>query len=189
MNLGYARVSREDQNLELQLDALTRAGCERVFRDKQSAVNGIRPGLADALSHLREGDVFMVWKLDRLGRTVKDLTEMVGDLERRGIHFKSLTDQIDTSTPMGRFFFHVMSALAQMERELLIERTQAGLEAARRRGRVGGRPPKMTKNKIEAARRLLPDMTYDEVAEQLGVSLKTLYAWVPAAEVTAMRKE
>ncbi|MHC1728992.1 MAG: recombinase family protein [Syntrophobacteraceae bacterium] len=184
MLIGYARVSREDQNLVLQLDALGKAGCAQVFQDKQGAWNGIRPGLADALRTIRAGDVLMVWKLDRLGRTVKDLIEMAGDLERRGIHFKSLTDQIDTSTSMGRFFFHVMASLARMERELLIERTQAGLVAARRRGRVGGRPAKMTKTKLDTALKLLQSgMTYDQAAEQLSISVKTLYARIPATRV------
>jgi DNA invertase Pin-like site-specific DNA recombinase len=144
MRIGYARVSTDEQSLDLQLDALKKAGCKRVFTDKASAAKGERPGLADAVSHLRSGDVLVIWKLDRLGRTVKGLVELVADLQERGIQFRSLTDGIDTTTPAGRFFFHVMASLSQMERELLAERTCAGLDAARRRGRVGGRKRRMT---------------------------------------------
>jgi DNA invertase Pin-like site-specific DNA recombinase len=139
MRIGYARVSTDDQSLDLQLDALKKAGCKRIFTDKASAVSEDRSGLADAVSHLRSGDVLVVWKLDRLGRTVKGLVEFVGDLQGQGVQFRSLTDDIDTTTPAGRFFFHVMASLAQMERELMAERTRAGLEAARPRGRIGGR--------------------------------------------------
>ena len=125
----------------------------------------------------------MVWKLDRLGRSLKDLVAIVCDLEQRGVHFKCLTDQIDTSTTSGRFFFHVMASLAQMERDLTVERTQAGLEAARRQGRTGGRKRKMTDSKIAATKRLLRDgVPPRKVAKDLGVSIPTLYRWVPATE-------
>ena len=137
MLIGYARVSTDEQSLDLQLDALKAAGCKRVFTDKVSTTKADHPGLADAVSHLRHGDVLVIWKLDRLGRTVKGLVDFVADLQERKIQFRSLTDGIDTTTPAGRFFFHVMASLAQMERELLAERTRAGLDAARRRGRVG----------------------------------------------------
>ena len=126
---GSARVSTEEQSLDLQLDALKKAGCKRVFTDKASAVKGDRPGLAEAVSHLRSGDVLVIWKLDRLGRAVKGLVEFVADLQEQGVQFRSLTDGIDTTTPAGRFFFHVMASLAQMERELMTERTRAGLDA------------------------------------------------------------
>jgi DNA invertase Pin-like site-specific DNA recombinase len=129
MRIGYARVSTDEQSHDLQLDALKKAGCKRVFTDKASAVKGDRPGLADAVSHLRSGDVLVTWKLDRLGRTVKELVEFVADRQEQGVQFRSLTDGIDTTTPAGRFFFHVMASLAQMERELLAERTRAGLDA------------------------------------------------------------
>ena len=125
----------------------------------------------------------MVWKLDRLGRNVKDLITMVGGLEQRGVHFKSLTDDIDTSTPSGRFFFHMMASLAQMERELLVERTKAGLAAARQRGRFGGRKRLMTDSKLLAAKRLLAEGTpVKDVAHDLGISVPTLYRWLPASE-------
>lgn len=182
MQIGYARVSTEDQHLELQMDALSNAGCDRVFTDKVSGTRTKRPGLDDALSHVREGDTLAVWKLDRLGRSVKGLVELVANLEQRQIHFKSLTDGIDTTTPAGRFFFHVMASLAQMERELIAERTQAGLAAARKLGRVGGRKRRMTDSKVIAARKLLDaGASPKDVARDLGVSVPTLYRWLPAS--------
>jgi DNA invertase Pin-like site-specific DNA recombinase len=182
MRIGYARVSTGDQSLDLQLDALKKSGCKRIFTDQASAMKDDRPGLSDALSHLRHGDVLVIWKLDRLGRTVKGLVAFVADLQGRGVQFQSLTDNIETSTPAGRFFFHIMASLAQMERELLAERTQAGLAAARRRGRVGGRKRRMTPGKVESARTLLKDgMSRQDVARNLGVSIPTLYRWVPAS--------
>ncbi len=180
MLIGYARVSKLEQNLDLQRDALRKAGCEEVIEDTQSGSQRERLGLNRALDKLRKDDTLVVWKLDRLGRSVKDLVELVDDLKRRGIHFRSVTDTIDTSTPSGRFFFHVMASLAQMERELLIERTRAGLESARAQGRVGGRKRVMTPSKLEAARKLLDSgTTHRDVAASLGVSLPTLYRWIP----------
>ncbi len=122
MLLGYARVSTHDQSLELQREALAKAGCRMVFEDKVSGTRADRPGLAKALEMLREGDTLVVWKLDRLGRSVKQLVDLVGELHKQGVQFKSLTDAIDTGTPSGRFFFHVMASLAEMERELTVER-------------------------------------------------------------------
>jgi DNA invertase Pin-like site-specific DNA recombinase len=180
--IGYARVSTEDQSLDLQLDALRQAGCERVFTDKASAAKTHRPGLSEAQSHLREGDLLVVWKLDRLGRSVKRLVDLVGALDQQGVQFRSLTDGIDTTTPQGRFFFHMMASLAQMERELIAERTKAGLDAARRRGRMVGRKRRMTPSKIESAKQLLGGgMSPRQVAKNLGVSIPTLYRWVPAS--------
>jgi DNA invertase Pin-like site-specific DNA recombinase len=180
--IGYARVSTEDQSLELQLDALRQAGCERVFTDKASAARTPRHGLSAAQSHLREGDILVVWKLDRLGRSVKGLVDLVGELAQQGVQFHSLTDGIDTTTPHGRFFFHMMASLAQMERELIAERTKAGLDAARRRGRMVGRKRRMTPSKIESAKQLLGGgISPREVAKNLGVSIPTLYRWVPAS--------
>ena len=142
--IGYARVSTHAQNLELQREALTKAGRRKIFEDKVSGTRAERPGLVRALEILRKDDTLVVWKLDRLGRSVKQLVDLVGDLHKQGVQFKSLTDAIDTGSPSGRFFFHVMASLAEMERELTVERTRAGLEVARRLGRKGGRKPKMT---------------------------------------------
>lgn len=182
MLIGYARVSREDQNLELQLEALKAAGCERIFSDKRSGAQKNRKGLDDALSQLRTNDTLVVWKLDRLGRTVKQLVDLVTEMEAKHVHFRSLTNDIDTSTSSGRFFFHIMASLAQMERELIVERTRAGLEAARNQGRVGGRRRLMTDSKIKSAKKLLRSgMLPKDVAEDLGVSMATLYRWIPEA--------
>lgn len=183
MLIGYARVSLKDQNLEVQVDELRKAGCEKIFSDKTSGINQKRPGLEDAVSHLRKNDTFIICKLYRLGRNLKDLIEFVGKLEKDEVHFRSLTDDIDTNTPAGRFFFHVMASLAQMERELLIERTKAGLDAAKKRGRIGGRKRSMTPSKVEAAKKLLAEgMPPRDVAQNLGVSIPTLYRWCPASE-------
>jgi DNA invertase Pin-like site-specific DNA recombinase len=182
MLIGYARVSTQDQNLELQRKALLDAGCERIFDDKLSGSRSDRPGLAQALEFLRDGDTLVVWKLDRLGRSVKHLVELVEVLREYGVQFRSLTDSIDTATPSGRFFFHVMASLAEMERELTVERTKAGLEVARSLGRVGGRKRRMTDSKIESAKKLLASgVPPREVAKNLGVSVPTLYRWVPAS--------
>jgi DNA invertase Pin-like site-specific DNA recombinase len=182
MLIGYARVSTQDQNLELQRKALIDAGCEKIFDDKVSGSRSERPGLAQALGILRDGDTLVVWKLDRLGRSVKHLVDLVGELDELGVHFRSLTDSIDTSTVSGRFFFHVMASLAEMERELTVERTRAGLEVARSLGRVGGRKRKMTDSKLESARKLLAvGVPARDVAKNLGVSVPTLYRWLPAS--------
>ena len=183
MQIGYARVSTQDQDLRLQYDALHEARCDKIYEDKASGVKASRDGLTLALETVREGDCLVVWKLDRLGRSVKDLVAIVCDLEQRGVHFKSLTDQIDTSTTAGRFFFHVMASLAQMERDLTVERTRAGLDAARRQGRTGGRKRKMDDSKIAIAKRLLQDgISPREVAQSLEVSIPTLYRWLPASQ-------
>ena len=155
MLIGYARVSTQDQNLELQREALTKAGCQKVFEDKVSGTRVDRPGLIKTLEMLREGDTLVVWKLDRLGRSVKHLVDRVGELHKLGVQFMSVTDSIDTGTPSGRFFFHVMASLAEMERELIVERTRAGLDVAKQLGRKGGRKPQMTDSKIESAKKLL----------------------------------
>ena len=184
MLLGYARVSTIDQNLELQIVALQKAGCEKIYQDQISGTKTNRPGLNMALEVLRKNDTLVVWKLDRLGRTVKGLIDLVNFLHQKGIHFKSITDNVDTSTPSGRFFFHVMASLAQMERELMAERTKAGLAAAKAKGRVGGRRRKMTQSKIESAKQLLSSGSLPrDVAENLGVSIPTLYRWLPASTI------
>ena len=180
--IGYARVSTQDQNLDLQTEALTKAGCKRIFNDKISGSRAERPGLTKALEMLREGDTLIVWKLDRLDRSVKNLVDLVGELHKQGIQFKSLTDAIDTGTPSGRFFFHVMASLAEMERELTVERTRAGLEVARQLGRKGGRKRQMTDSKIESAKKLLASgIPPRDVATNLGISVPTLYRWIPAS--------
>ncbi|MCY7286829.1 MAG: recombinase family protein [Cryobacterium sp.] len=183
MLIGYARVSTHDQNLTLQHQALTAAGCQKTFDDTISGTRTDRPGLTKALEQLRPGDTFVVWKLDRLGRTVKNLITFTEQLHHDGVGFRSLTDQIDTTTPAGRFFFHVMASLAQMERELTIERTQAGLAAARKAGRLPGRKRIMTDSKIASAKQLLATGTPPAtVAHNLGVSIPTLYRWLPASD-------
>ncbi|WP_062059586.1 recombinase family protein [Cellvibrio sp. OA-2007] len=182
MLIGYARVSTQDQDLQLQLDALQGAGCERIFTDKASGSQKDRPGLNDALAFARPGDALCVWKLDRLSRSVKQLVDLSAALERREIDLKSITDGIDTKGAAGRFFFHIMAALAEMERELNRERTLAGLKAAKQAGRVGGRKPKMNNSKTSIALTLLASGTpAKDVADTLGVSVATLYRYCPAA--------
>lgn len=177
MLIGYARVSTQDQSLDPQVLALKAAGCERIFTDTASGGRMDRTGLKEAVSHLRADDVLVVWKLDRLGRTTRGMLEFAGDLEVRKVGLKSLTDHIDTTSAAGRMFFTLMSAFAEMERELIRERTRAGLEVARARGRKGGRPSVMTPEKVEAARIMLkdPSMTAISVARAFGVSKTTLY--------------
>jgi DNA invertase Pin-like site-specific DNA recombinase len=177
MLIGYARVSTTDQNLDLQRDALTKAGCERIFEEHASGARDDRPELAAALSHARAGDTLVVYKLDRLGRSLRSLIDFVGGLSERDVNFRSITDHIDTSTAAGRFFFHVMSALAEMERDLIRERVGAGLAAARARGRKGGRAPKLTPKQIACARKLLedPHTTIKDVAAKMGVNRSTVY--------------
>ena len=183
MQIGYARVSTQDQDLRLQYEALLQVPCDKIYEDKTSGAEASREGLKLALDVLRENDTLVVWKLGRLGRSVRDLVNIVSDLEQRRVHFKSIKDQIDTSTIAGRFFFHVMASLAQMERDLTVERTRAGLEAVRRQGRTGGRKRKMDDSKIAVAKRLLQDgVSPRDVAKNLGVSIPTLYRWLPASK-------
>jgi DNA invertase Pin-like site-specific DNA recombinase len=175
--LGYARVSSSAQNPDLQLDALTRAGCIRVFVDQASGSLDERPELARLLDQLRQGDTLVVWKLDRLGRSLRHLIEAIRSLEERGVGFQSLQENIATSTPSGRLLFHLLGSLAEFERDLIRERTRAGLEAARARGRHGGRPSVMTAEKLAAARKLYEtgEQTMAEIARSLSVSRSTLY--------------
>jgi DNA invertase Pin-like site-specific DNA recombinase len=183
--IGYARFSTDDQSSTPQIDALKQAGCSRVFTDKVGGARADRPGLEAALAHLRAGDTLVVWKLDRLGRNIKGLVDLVNSLQERGVHFRSLTDRIDTDSPAGPFFFHIMGSLAQMERDLLVERTRVGLTVARKLGRIGGRKRRMTDTKIKAARRLLTGGTPPrDVAQNLGISVPTLYRWLPASART-----
>jgi DNA invertase Pin-like site-specific DNA recombinase len=174
VRIGYARVSTQDQHLDVQREALRDSGCDRVFEDTTSGRVANRPGLEKTLEKLRKGDTLFVWKLDRLGRTVKQLVDLVSGFEDEGINFVSLTDSIDTSTPADRFFFHVMASLAEMEQELAVERTRARLATARKLGRVGGSRRLMMASKVEAARKLLAYGTPPrEVASNLGVSVAT----------------
>jgi DNA invertase Pin-like site-specific DNA recombinase len=191
MLIGYARVSTQDQRPELQRDALLAAGCERLFEEKASGASRERPQLQAALAFMREGDTLVVWKLDRLARSVKQLIETVEDLEARGMGLRSLTETIDTTTSGGKLIFHIFAALAQFERSIIRERTTAGLVAARERGRVGGRPRALCEADIAAAKRLLgdPAITAKDVARRLGVSVSTLYKYIPAARATVTRGE
>lgn len=191
MLVGYARVSTQDQKPALQLDALKTAGCERVFVEKASGAQRDRPELQAALDYMREGDTLVVWKLDRLARSVKQLIETVEGLEEHGIGFRSLTEAIDTTTAGGKLVFHIFGALAEFERAIIRERTRAGLEAARARGRKGGRPPKLDAQDLKAARAMLADrsITVAEVAERLKVSPATLYRHLPAARSQVIETE
>lgn len=180
MQIGYVRVSTIEQNVHLQIDELKKAGCEKIFRDKVSGAKTERPGLNEALEFLREGDSLVVWRLDRLGRSLKHLLETVSLLEERDIGFRSLQESIDTTTSGGRLIFHIFGALAEFERNLIRERTMAGLKAARARGRVGGRPRKLDEKKTELAYRLYDEKNHTviEICQMLGVSKPTLYAYL-----------
>jgi DNA invertase Pin-like site-specific DNA recombinase len=171
--IGYARVSTTEQNLDLQIDALHAAGCKKVYKDMMSGAKADRPGLEDALDYLREGDTLVVWRLDRLGRSLQHLIETVNKLESRNVGFKSLTEQIDTTTPGGMLIFHIFGALAEFERNLIRERTNAGLKAARARGRLGGRPKAI--NKIDPKVLALAKQLYETNQtpnEQIWMMLK-----------------
>jgi DNA invertase Pin-like site-specific DNA recombinase len=184
MKIGYARVSTYEQNLDLQTDALKNMGCEQVFHDQISGAKTKRPGFDEALSYLRSGDVLVVWRLDRLGRSLKHLIETVNLLEEKGIGFQSLQESIDTTTSGGKLIFHIFGALAEFERNLIRERTQAGLAAARVRGRKGGRPKSLTKKKREWLYRLFDEKQHSilEICELVGVSKSTLYAYLRERE-------
>ena len=181
MLVGYARVSTQDQDMSLQRDALEEAGCERIFVEQASGAQRDRPQFHAALDFMREGDTLVVWKLDRLARSLKQLIETVEHLRERGIGLRSLTEAIDTGTSGGRLVFHVFGALAEFERSMLRERTQAGLRAAKARGRVGGRPPALNADDLPAARALLrdPEITVAQAAKRLGVAQSTLYRHLP----------
>jgi DNA invertase Pin-like site-specific DNA recombinase len=186
MKIGYARVSTDDQNLDLQRDALTAAGCERQFTDTASGAKAARPGLAEALAFARPGDVLTVWRLDRLGRSLPDLVKLVGELQAAGVGFESLTERIDTSSAAGELVFHVFGSIAQFERRLMIERTQAGLAAARSRGRKGGRPGASaeTVNAIQALAKT--ERSPGEICKALNISRSTFYKYAP--ERSPMKK-
>jgi DNA invertase Pin-like site-specific DNA recombinase len=183
MKIGYARISTRDQNLNLQLDALKKAGCERIYQDIASGAKSERPELDKLLAHIRTGDIIVFWKLDRLGRSLRHLVELVGDLAVRGIGLQSLNDPIDTTSAQGRLVFNLFASLAEFERELIRERTQAGLSAARARGRVGGRPKGLSVQAESTA--MAVETLYREgrlsiraIGERLHISKGTLYRYL-----------
>ena len=184
--IGYGRVSTKDQTVAAQLDALRKVECARIFQETASGSNRDRPQLAAALDYMREGDTLVVWKLDRLARSLKQLIETVEDLERRGIGCRSLTETIDTTTAGGKLVFQIFGALAEFERGMIRERTRAGLDAARARGKTGGRPSKLKADDLKAAKAMLadPEINVEEVARRLGVSSATLYRHMPAPRAT-----
>jgi DNA invertase Pin-like site-specific DNA recombinase len=176
MIIGYARVSTHDQHPELQLDALTQAGCEQIFQEKMTGTLRERPELSLCLRTLRKGDTLVVWRMDRLARSLRDLVEIIEDLHQREIGFRSLTESIDTTSASGKLVFHIFGALAEFEHSLILERTKAGLAAARARGRKGGRPASMSSQDVRKAKAMLsdPTMTKAEVARHFSVSRTTL---------------
>lgn len=188
MKIGYARVSTQDQDLALQLDALTKEGCEKIFQEKTSGAQRDRPELKAALSYMREGDILVVWKLGRLARSMKQLIETVEDFEGRGIGLKSLQDPIDTSSASGKLIFHIFAALAEFERGVIRDRTDAGLKSARERGRIGGRPPALSAEDMQAAKALLkdPKISVAAVASRLRVAPSTLYRHIPHARSASL---
>jgi DNA invertase Pin-like site-specific DNA recombinase len=180
MLVGYARVSTQEQTLDLQRDALKKAGCERLFEDVISGAKAERKGLAEAIDFVRAGDTLVVWKLDRLGRSLKHLIETVTGLHERKVGFKSLTEQIDTTTSGGKLIFHVFGALAEFERDLIRERTNAGLQAARARGRQGGRPRRLDEKKLKMLHALYADKSNSvaDILSTLNISKSTLYRYI-----------
>ena len=181
MKIGYARVSTNEQTVQAQVDALEAAGCERIFTEVASGANKTRPTLAEAIQYLRDGDVLVCYKMDRVARSLPHLIEIMDGLNSRSIGFQSLTEDINTTTPSGKLIFHIFGAISEFERDLIRERTMSGLAAARRRGRIGGRPKAMTDQKRTAAMKLLWSGTpAKDVAETIGVSLPTLYRHCPA---------
>jgi DNA invertase Pin-like site-specific DNA recombinase len=179
--IGYCRVSTSDQNLSLQKDELKKFGCSKIYEDVASGSKSERVGLEAAIDFAREGDTLVIWKLDRLGRSLRDLIEIVNRLEQNGVSFVCITQNIDTRTPGGKLFFHIFGALAEYERDLIRERTKAGLTAARARGRKGGRKPAMTEEQVEQARAMMdnPKLKIKSIIKTLGISKATLYKYVP----------
>lgn len=182
MKIGYARISTQEQSLDLQTDALTAAGCEKLFHDIASGAKDERRGLAEAVEYARSGDTLVVWKLDRLGRSLKHLIETINRLHEKGVGFASLQESIDTTTSGGKLIFHVFGALAEFERELIRERTRAGLKAARARGRKGGRKEKLSPQQVEMVRAMVndPNISIGAICETFKISKPTLYRYVPA---------
>ena len=183
MKIGYARVSTKEQKLELQIEALKKYGCEKIYFEKISS-NKQRPEYDKMMEFIRAGDELVIYKLDRISRSVKHLIKITEDLKQREIAFISLKDKIDTTTATGRFFFNVMASISQLERELISERTKDGLEQAKKRGRVGGRPRAMSDSQIENAKKLLKDgVPAKVIAEDLNINIKTFYSYIPASSL------
>ena len=184
MLVGYARVSTEDQKLDLQRDALRAVGCDKIFDEKVSAARGLMPARQELLDYCRPGDVAVVWKLDRLGRSLRDLVDTVNLLRQRGVALRSLREAIDTTTPAGKLTFHIFAALAEFEASVVRERTRAGLQAARLRGMKLGRPRALNPEQIEMARTMMdnPNLSARQVAQQLGVHRSTLYRCLQSPE-------
>lgn len=195
MKIGYARVSTKDQDLSLQLDALAEVGCEKIYQEQVTGATRERPELQKMLDQLRDGDVIVIWKLDRLARSLKDLVNLVNEIQEKGAGLSSLNDQIDTTTPHGKFTFHVFAAMAEFERDIIRERTNAGLAAARARGRKGGRPKGLSKKAKHTA--IIAENLYEEgalsvkeICEQLSISKMTLYNYLRyrGVEIGTIRK-
>ena len=184
MNIGYARVSTLEQNLDLQIDALKKSGCEKIVTDEISGSVSERPGLSKLKEILREGDTLVVWRLDRLGRSLKHLIEIINNFEEKGVAFQSLEETINTKTPTGKLIFHLFASLAEFERNLTIERTRAGLEAARARGRQGGRPKKLEKSKRQLAVDLYHAKKHSikQICSTVGITKPTLYKYIRECE-------
>ena len=181
MKIGYARVSTKDQKLDLQTDDLEKAGCEKIFTDVASGAKSQRPGLEEVLNFVRKGDVIVVWKLDRLGRSLKHLITTVNELSEKEVGFESLEEKLDTTSASGKLLFHIFGALAEFERELIRERTNAGLKAARARGRNGGRPKSLSKEDEQMVKMLMDDKTIPikDICERFQISKSTLYKYFP----------
>ncbi len=180
MLIDYARVSTQDQTLDLQRDALGKIGCTKIFTDTMSGATTERKGLDEALDYVREGDTLVVWRLDRLGRSLKHLIETITNLNNRKIGFRSITEHIDTTTSGGKLIFHIFGALAEFEREIIRERTNAGLQAARARGRKGGRPKSLTGKKVTMAQELYENKnnSISDICKSLNISRATLYRYI-----------
>ena len=189
MKIGYARVSTKDQSLNLQKDALKKAGCQKIYSEQISGTKTDRANLDEMIEHLRQGDIIVVWKLDRLGRSLRDLINLISKFQDLGVEFKSLQDNIDTTTPTGKLTFHLFAALAEFERDIISERTKAGLASARTRGRHGGRPQGLSKKALDKAR--LAESLYNEknnsvqeICEYLSISKPTLYRYLRSRGVS-----
>ncbi len=180
MLIGYVRVSTSDQNLDLQLDALKQVGCNKVYQDVASGAKDDRVGLTEVLSYIRKGDTLVVWRLDRLGRSLRHLIDTINQINDQGSYFRSIQESIDTSTSGGKLIFHIFGALAEFERDIIRDRTNAGIEAARKRGRIGGRPKKMDEKKIALAKTLMADKSnsINDICDIMQVSKATLYRYL-----------